>query len=86
MNRDREIGIVNTPGSLELAIGEYTVTKRSYGRYESTREIPPLPSKMIAFPSVASRRAESRGPNGEASGLSVKMKGEGKIVQMPEGG
>lgn len=40
LNADSEqAGITNTPGSLEDAIGNMTVARRSYGRYHNTQEL-----------------------------------------------
>lgn len=37
--RDSFLGIVNTPGSIESAIGECTLEQRTYGKYKSTKEL-----------------------------------------------
>lgn len=39
LNADGELDIVNTPGSLESAIGNCTVSDRSHGRFETTHEL-----------------------------------------------
>src|SRR5205823_4128014 len=39
LNPDGPPDIVNTPGSLEDAIGEHTLAARSQGRFSSTREL-----------------------------------------------
>lgn len=39
LNPDGVLDIVRTPGSLEDAIGECTLAKRSHGRFQSTREL-----------------------------------------------
>jgi glucokinase len=39
LNPDGPLDIVNTPGSLEDAIGEHTVAARTQGRFPSTREL-----------------------------------------------
>jgi glucokinase len=39
LNPDGPLDIVNTPGSLEDAIGEHTIQKRTNGSFRSTREL-----------------------------------------------
>jgi len=39
LNPDGELDIVNTPGSLEDAIGNCTVSDRTHGRFETTHEL-----------------------------------------------
>ena len=39
VNHDYHLGIVNTPGSLEQSIGEYTIPQRTYGQFQSTKEV-----------------------------------------------
>jgi len=39
LNPDGPLDIVNTPGSLEDAIGEHTIPTRTNGRFKSTREL-----------------------------------------------
>lgn len=39
LNPDGPLDIVNTPGSLEDAIGEHTIHTRTNGHYDSTREL-----------------------------------------------
>lgn len=36
---DDELSIIGTPGSLEYAIGNYSIKRRSMGRFESTHEL-----------------------------------------------
>ena len=39
VNQDVRMGIANTPGSLENAVAEVTIKHRSYGRFESTKDV-----------------------------------------------
>ena len=39
LNPDGELDIVNTPGSLENAIGNCTVSNRTHGRFETTHDL-----------------------------------------------
>lgn len=39
INHETALGIVNTPGSLERAIGEYTISERSHGKFTSTKKL-----------------------------------------------
>jgi glucokinase len=39
LDPDGELGITNTPGSLEDKIGDCTIEKRTYGRFSSTRDL-----------------------------------------------
>ncbi|NND35465.1 MAG: ROK family protein, partial [Saprospiraceae bacterium] len=39
IDKSGRMGIVNTPGSLENAVGENTVVERSYSRFKSTKEV-----------------------------------------------
>jgi glucokinase len=39
LNPDGPLDIVNTPGSLEAAIGEHSIQARTNGRFSSTREL-----------------------------------------------
>jgi glucokinase len=52
LNPDGSLDIVNTPGSLEDAIGEHTLHKRTNGRFSSTREL------VAAYESGSSEAAE----------------------------
>jgi len=39
VSKDSILGIANTPGSIESAIGECTLLQRTYGKYKSTKEL-----------------------------------------------
>lgn len=39
INQETTLGIVNTPGSLERAVGEYTLPERSHGKYSTTKKL-----------------------------------------------
>jgi len=39
VNRDAEMSIVRSPGSLEMAIGEGTIEERTYGIFKSTKKL-----------------------------------------------
>src|SRR6266404_4464301 len=52
LNPDGALDIVNTPGSLEDAIGEHTLAARSNGRFQSTREL------VVAFRNGSVEAAE----------------------------
>ena len=47
--KDAFLGIANTPGSIESAIGECTLSQRTYGKFQSTKELIEAHSKGDTF-------------------------------------